>query len=944
MHVSVAGVIDASALNNVRLGSEGSLALDHIGALGGPTLSGGSVQIKTKAGITDGRANGDYSANIFGSTVELEGGPTGGIGAGANAAQGIVARPVAIEFFLNGGVLTALADKDIYIYSQFDNVTVNELYSTLGAVNLIADGAILSGSPGNTVPSSNDWNISGASVHLQATNNIGTSYNPFVLDTTGPVWASAQGGVDLFEVADASTANPGNLKVDEIQAGGPVILGADGSIFDAHVPTTTDPFADVISNGNVTLDAGLLGNIGIADAPGVFGNGNVTQSTEFKVSAIGLLNVDRGKNAYIMSPTSDMTLGLIDVTGTINLEAPNGRIINGEPTGYNLISTTGDLYGSGNVGAPTNPIEAHVGHVQGESAHGGVWINNDGVPIKYPTGFTNLTTPLITTYGTSFVTFSGILSAANQIPTVGEIVVVTVNGVTVNAPIHADGSFSARIDTSTFAAQVPPYAVTYSYAGDASFAPVTDSSSTTLTINKAPGLLSLSGLARTYSGNPQPVTVTTTPGQLSGVLITYNGSSIPPTNAGTYQVIASLNNVDYAATSVTGKLVIARATPVFTAYLASSSVAFGTPTVTLAGTLAAGPITPPNGEKISITINGVTQTALLTSNGSFICQYNINALPISATPYKVTYSYAGDANFAAVINNSATIITVFSTTAPATPVVTVVGGSFVYDGASHGATGRVTGINGVSLGALTFTYSGKGYATTHVPPTHAGTYTVVGTFAGNGNYSARSTSATITIRQTASRMTVSPVTLIFGTRAALSAKLLSTSGAPLAGKMVTFTLHGVKIGTAITDSHGVATLGTSLTTIAPGVYPGGVSATFSGDGDVTAATGIAALTVADPPIIASALQFVVGKSGVENLARFTQARGSAVAADFTATINWGDGSAVAPGKVVANPTPLLGFLVQANHAYPAKPGRYTITVTVHSKFGSAAVVTSHVTI
>src|SRR5207247_8760425 len=64
-------------------------------------------------------------------------------------------------------------------------------------------------------------------------------------------------------------------------------------------------------------------------------------------------------------------------------------------------------------------------------------------------------------------------------------------------------------------------------------------------------------LPQTYNASPKPVTATTNPACLGGVSITYNGSSTVPTNAGSYTVVASLNNALYTAPSANGTLVIA---------------------------------------------------------------------------------------------------------------------------------------------------------------------------------------------------------------------------------------------------------------------------------------------------------------------------------------------------------------------------------------------------
>jgi hypothetical protein len=85
----------------------------------------------------------------------------------------------------------------------------------------------------------------------------------------------------------------------------------------------------------------------------------------------------------------------------------------------------------------------------------------------------------------------------------------------------------------------------------------------------------------------------------------------------------------------------------------------------------------------------------------------------------------------------------------AAPTVTVIGGTFVYDGEEHHATGSVTGVIGEVLGTPTFTYSyiDDDGETVVLPgaPVEPGIYTVVASFAGNTNYEEASASATIRI-------------------------------------------------------------------------------------------------------------------------------------------------------------------------------------------------------
>src|SRR5439155_10652885 len=73
---------------------------------------------------------------------------------------------------------------------------------------------------------------------------------------------------------------------------------------------------------------------------------------------------------------------------------------------------------------------------------------------------------------------------------------------------------------------------------------------------KGQATLTLSNLTQSWDGSPKPVTATTSPDSLSGVSITYNGSTTAPTNIGSYSVVASLNNALYTASNATGTLTI----------------------------------------------------------------------------------------------------------------------------------------------------------------------------------------------------------------------------------------------------------------------------------------------------------------------------------------------------------------------------------------------------
>jgi hypothetical protein len=103
-------------------------------------------------------------------------------------------------------------------------------------------------------------------------------------------------------------------------------------------------------------------------------------------------------------------------------------------------------------------------------------------------------------------------------------VAITLNGVTANAAIDATGDFSSVFTTSTLGASSSPYTISYSFAGNASFAAA--NGTTALTVAKATPTIGVSAATITF-GTP----TTSLSGQISAgtvipsgnVAITFNG-------------------------------------------------------------------------------------------------------------------------------------------------------------------------------------------------------------------------------------------------------------------------------------------------------------------------------------------------------------------------------------------------------------------------------------
>jgi len=185
-----------------------------------------------------------------------------------------------------------------------------------------------------------------------------------------------------------------------------------------------------------------------------------------------------------------------------------------------------------------------------------------------------------------------------------------------------------------------------------------------------------------------------------------NGSTIPVNSLwfiGTFQVSgtwgstnssASNKNDTYFDVLKTGILNVAtgtKLTPAFSSLSASQTVPHGTATITLNGKLSApGPIYPAIGELVTITINGMSQSAAIsTATGGFSYNFPTAAIPYSAIPYPITYSYPGNVNLYAAPDNSTTTLTLVALVITS-PTVTAIssnsarlGGNITNDGGSN---------------------------------------------------------------------------------------------------------------------------------------------------------------------------------------------------------------------------------------------------------------------
>ncbi|RII29649.1 MAG: hypothetical protein CXR30_10005 [Geobacter sp.] len=146
-------------------------------------------------------------------------------------------------------------------------------------------------------------------------------------------------------------------------------------------------------------------------------------------------------------------------------------------------------------------------------------------------------TPASITYGTALSATQ--LNASTAIP--GSLVYSPVSGSILNAGSQTLSVTLTPTDTTNYTSAT---------------------ASVTLTVNPAAATVVLGGLSQTYDGTAKTVIATTTPAGLNTV-ITYNGSATVPTAAGSYAVVATVNDANYSG-SASGTLTVNPATATVT--------------------------------------------------------------------------------------------------------------------------------------------------------------------------------------------------------------------------------------------------------------------------------------------------------------------------------------------------------------------------------------------
>ncbi|HKI38168.1 MAG TPA: hypothetical protein VKA46_40315 [Gemmataceae bacterium] len=367
-----------------------------------------------------------------------------------------------------------------------------------------------------------------------------------------------------------------------------------------------------------------------------------------------------------------------------------------------------------------------------------------------------------------------------------------------------------------------------------------------------------------------------------------------------------------------------QATPTFSG-LAGPTISYGTATVTLSGTLAAGEI-PVANDTVSITVNGVTQTTSTNSSGAFTLAFPTATLAVSGSPYTITYAYAGSENFTSASDTSHTL-----TITKATPTFSGLAGPTIsYGTATTTLSGTLAAgstpvasdtvsitVNGVSRTAST---DSSGAFSFNFPTATLGVsgspYTITYAYAASANFtSASDTSHTLTItKATPTFSGLAGPTISYGTATATLSGTLAAGSTPVANDTVSITVNGVS-RTANTDSSGAFSLAFPSATLAVSGSPYTITYAYAGSANFSSASDAGhSLTITKATPAVSVVDAGGTYTGSAFAATATVKEGTTLEG-VGLTLQYYSGSYSSPGQLESH-TPLAGA--------PSAAGTYTV--------------------
>ncbi len=262
-----------------------------------------------------------------------------------------------------------------------------------------------------------------------------------------------------------------------------------------------------------------------------------------------------------------------------------------------------------------------------------------------------------------------------------------------------------------------------SRAGDTNYNSAT-SNTVQVNFSKATATVTLGNLNPTYDGAPKLATATTTPTGLT-VGLTYSGSTTPPTTAGPYNVLGTINDLNYQG-STGAIMTVGKATPVIT----------WVPVPLTYGTGLGAP-------QLNATASTPGTFIYTPSAGTLFNPglYPLNAL-FNATD-SVNYVLMVPASVQLTVNKATPVGTI----TPAARSISTSGNTYVVRASDLNATFAHPTSTAVAppTGTVTFAVVGGGPVTGGTVLTSPAVHTIRATYSGDANYTSASVDAVWTL-------------------------------------------------------------------------------------------------------------------------------------------------------------------------------------------------------
>lgn len=382
---------DAIVSGFLDLSSSGGTTLNNtdndITLFSATNVGSGDIELFEKDGFTVGAsALIDGISNVAGRVQLVS---TGSINQTTGSDDEIIASELYVKTLNNTGSLIRLANTN----NDVDRVTFRALNTTgaseaAGAITYVdADDVQIqdvSGGPGNAAiqtASAFDLTAGGTVTQGSGTNDeIVAGNTTIVTDASGGaainlnnadnlisgrlIARSLDGGAKAGGAIDVTNNRATDLA--EIETTNTFTLNSAGAVDQTNAPISVDGLLTVTANGGVTLNKGsnsnALNRVDITNS----GTGNVTVVTNQAFEASVTNNASSG-NVTLTALAGDISLNKIEAaTGTANITASAGQIIDNNADAKNIIAGAANLTASNGIGSsvPDLGLEVDAANLQ----------------------------------------------------------------------------------------------------------------------------------------------------------------------------------------------------------------------------------------------------------------------------------------------------------------------------------------------------------------------------------------------------------------------------------------------------------------------------------------------------------------------------------------------------------------------------------------------------